>query len=256
MRLAFPAERRASELEASALGAERAVEHPRRLAVEALREAQLLRVVTEQARRRLPEQPLTGRVDQHQPLVHVEREDRHVDGAHDALQQRGRFHGFGPLALKRVAERVDLDHDEIDARAGARAGAADGVVPLAQRAEEVRLEQQHPLHHLVRHHGRADPDEQDERRQRPADLERVVLSPREVDEREPRGEPGEQDEQEHRVLEAPMDGSGPHGAGGSVRVATHGRHTAGAADRAHCGSSRAGGPPAGRRRRAGPGLSR
>ena len=67
----------------------------------------------EQPRRGLSEQPLAGRIDQHQPLVHVEGEDRHVDGSHDALEQRGRFHRFGPLPLERVAERVDLDHHEI-----------------------------------------------------------------------------------------------------------------------------------------------
>src|SRR4029453_17662741 len=93
MRLAVAAERLSPELEAAAFRPERPIEQARRVALEAAREAQLLCMAAEQPCRRLPEQPLTGRVDEHERLVHVEREDRDVHRPHDALQGGGRTNG-------------------------------------------------------------------------------------------------------------------------------------------------------------------
>ena len=203
----------------------------------------------------LSEQPLAGRVDQHQLLVHVEREDRDVDRAHDAraaapvdstASVRCRC-SVSPSALISFITRST-------ALPGSRAGAADRVVPLAQRAEQVRLRGRARACTIwYADAAAADPDDEDDRRQRPADLEAVVLAPDEVEQRERRRQAGEQREQEHRRA---------RGCGGRRvrRAAVRGLFTDAillqpAVERAAAHAELLA-PPAGRRRRAAPGPSR
>jgi hypothetical protein len=131
MRLAVAAERRPPQLEASALRAERPIEQARGLAFQALVETQLARLVADQIRRALADQPFCGWIREHEHFVHVEGEHRNVDRAHHALEKRRRFDRLGPLALQGVAKRVDLVHDEIDGASRPGAGAADRIVALA-----------------------------------------------------------------------------------------------------------------------------
>ena len=64
--------------------------------------------------------------------------DGDVDRAHHARQQRGGLDGLGALPLEGIAERVDLVHHEVDGAARTGTHAADRIVALAERAEQVR----------------------------------------------------------------------------------------------------------------------
>ena len=89
---------------------------------------------------RCAEQPLPGRVHQHEAFLGVEGEHRDVDRLHDARQERGRFHRLGALPLQRVAERVDLRMTRSTALPGARASRRGSSSPLraARRAGSPR----------------------------------------------------------------------------------------------------------------------
>ena len=185
--LAVASEGRSTELESTALGPERTIEQPRGFALETLIEPELPCVFSEQRGGRLADQTFGGRIDQHELLVHVEREDTDVDRAHDARQQRRGLHGLGALALQRIAQRVDLVHHQIDRAARSAAGATDRVIAFAQRAEQVRLKIEGACDHLKGHRGCPHPDHEDHRGDRPANFEGVVLTPGQIQERDRRG---------------------------------------------------------------------
>ncbi len=181
------------------------------------------------------------------------------------VSERRRLDRFGSLPLQRVAERVDLLHHEIGGAAGLGAGPADRVVPFVQRAEQIGGEVEHARDHLVRRQRAADPDDEDDGGERPADLEAVVLAPDDPDQRDRRRQPAEQRQADDGLLEAPMDlfQRSPAAAArrcppaarlGSLRDARssqlapldsplpatiRGRHIAAAAGRGRCGSCRA-----------------
>ena len=84
MRLAVAVERRSPQLQPAAVRPERPSISRGVSPVRYCREPQRRRVAPEQRAGRLSEQPLRRRIGEHQPLVHVEREDRDVDRPHHA----------------------------------------------------------------------------------------------------------------------------------------------------------------------------
>ncbi len=83
------------------------------------------------------DQALARRVDQHEAILGVEREERHVDLGHHAGQKRRGLDGLGALALERPPEIVDLVHHQAERRARPGGDASNRVVPFPQRAEKV-----------------------------------------------------------------------------------------------------------------------
>ena len=273
VRLAVAAERRAAQLEPAAFRPERPLDESRRVAGEVVGQVQLLGAASKKDALWLPDEALGGRVHQHEMRVHVEGEHGHVDGAHDALQELCRFDGLGALPLQRVAERVDLLHHHVGGTARLRAGAADGVVPFAQRPEQVGLQVQRAGDHLKGDRCRADPDGADDRDHRPAHLEAVWLRPGDVHERQGGWQAAHEGEQQHRALEAAVQSPGPNRLrrrspspeprtpspeprSPSPDSFTHGRHIAAGGGKARSGSYRAAAPPGARRRRGRRGPSR
>ena len=92
-----------------------------------------------------PSRRSAGRIDEHQLLVHVEREDRDVDRRHDAREQRGRLDRLGSLALQRVAERVDLVITRSTAPPGSRPGRRGSSSPPRAARRAGWPEKQHAL---------------------------------------------------------------------------------------------------------------
>ena len=84
---------------------------------------------------------------------------------------------------------------EIDGASRPGAGAADRIVALAQRAQQVGLKVQRTRDHLERRCRAADPDYEHDGRHGPAHFEAVGLIPRQEEERERRRKPGHQHEQ-------------------------------------------------------------
>jgi hypothetical protein len=89
-------------------------------------------------RRGRGEQAFAGAVDQAELALAVEGEDRDVDLGDHLAQQRAGLQGAGVLAPERLGEAVDLGQGFAQGVAAAGDTAADGEVPVAQRAQEVR----------------------------------------------------------------------------------------------------------------------
>ena len=138
-----------------------------------------VRLETEQALHRLPEQPLAAPVDQPEPALGVEGEHRHVDLLDDAAEQRGGLEGAQSLRAQRIAQHVHLEQREPEPVAGAGAAGANREVALAQRGEQVGDGLERPKHALA-HERRADePGAHGQERERDPDPERVVADPEE-----------------------------------------------------------------------------
>ena len=174
------AEGRPPQLEPRRLIAERALDPAPLVAFEVRREPDLRRALAEQRFLIDAEQALAGAIDQHEMLVGIEGEHGDVNRRDDAREQRRRFHRLAPLPLQRLAQRVDLEHDEVERAFGRGADAANRVVALPQRAEQVRDEKQRPRDALIRGRRALEPRHDDDRRRRPADLEGVVVGPNQV----------------------------------------------------------------------------
>lgn len=102
-----------------------------RLAFKKCLQPQLGRRTTDHALRRLPNESLTGAVDQTQRTILVERENGDVDLLHHLLQERDRFEGAVSLVPQRLAERVDLMHRLPECVVEAAAAGTNRVVALA-----------------------------------------------------------------------------------------------------------------------------
>ena len=121
----------------------------------------------EQPLRRRGQQPFAGAIDQAQPLVLVEGEDRHIDLAHDGAQQGGGFQRAQALLAQGAAQRVDFAHHFAQRVVGTRRAAAHRVIALAQRAQQVRQRLQRKHHALAHRQGKAQPGADNQHRQRP-----------------------------------------------------------------------------------------
>ena len=194
VRPAALAERAAPDLPPADAAGKRGVDDARRLAVEAVLQAELLGAPAEQALRRLREQPRAGAIDELQLCVLVEREDRDVDLRHHLAQERRRFERVEALVAQRLDQRVDLDHHLAERIAAARAAGADGEVPFAERGEQVRQGLKRQDDALAEREREAQAEGDDDDGQRPLDLRRVVAGP-EKDERDQRA--GQRRRQRH-----------------------------------------------------------
>ena len=153
--------------------AKRRLHRARGLARQQLRQAQV-RGAGPQHRRRpagdlagddrwLAQQPLAGRVDQPQPVLAVEGEHGDVDLRHHLGQQRGGLGLAGALARQGVGQAVDLQQRLAEgvARLQLRPAAADGVVALAQRRQQVGDGLQRAHHPLAQGQRAAQPHHHD-----------------------------------------------------------------------------------------------
>ncbi len=171
------AERAAPQLPAPAAAGKVGVQHPRRLAVQALGEPQLLGAPPHQPLGRVGQQPLAGAVHQPEALLVVEGEDGDVDLLHHARQERGGLERAEPLLAQGLAERVDLQQRQAEGVVAARAAGADREVLLAQRGQHVgeRLEGAHDP--LAQGEDGGQPEAADQQRDGPADLGAVAADP-------------------------------------------------------------------------------
>ena len=172
MRLAALPERRATQLPPSGAAGEHRVDGSRRIAAQALFEAELCARAAEEALAGLREQALARAIEQPQPVRLVEGEDRDVDLLHHRAQQRCRLERAQSLRAQRRREHVHLEQREAERVAVARAARARGEISLAQRSQHVRDRLQWANHALARREGEGEPAQDDEQRQRPADLRR------------------------------------------------------------------------------------
>ena len=120
-------ERSAAHLPLAAAAGKRDVQHARRAAVEARRQADVFGGAPHQLLNRTAEQPLAGAIDQPQLVLIVEGKHGHVDLAHHRPQQCRRLERSQPLVAQRVGERVDLEQR-----------LAQRIVAAAPRARETR----------------------------------------------------------------------------------------------------------------------
>ena len=202
MRTAVAVELRAADLVAAALlAAEAAVDEAARLAGEVLVEPELSRRLPDQLVARLADHLLGGLVDEEQLVGRIEREDGDGDLLHHVREQHRRLDGFGPLALQREAEVVDLAHHHRHRAAAPGAQAADRVVALTQRAEQVGDQVQRSHRELPRRRSRSDPDQDDDARQRPPHLDGQVLPNQEIPCHRDRRKRAGEHEQKDRQLE-------------------------------------------------------
>src|SRR5947209_1920923 len=151
------------------------------LAFEAIGQAQLLSLATEQALRGLDQQALSRAVDEPQTFFSVEREDRDVNFLHHSPEQGGRFKRSEPLLAQRGAESVDLQHDLAHGVFAACAPGTDGKVTLAQRGKQIRQRLKGVNDALAQGEGAAQPDAHDHEGECPLDLAEVFASPEQED---------------------------------------------------------------------------
>ena len=139
----------------------------------------------EEPLRRLTQESRAGAVHELELVFLVEGEDRDVDLRHHFAQQGRRLERVEPLMAQRFDQGVDLDHDLAERVAAARAAGANREVPLAERGQQVRERLQRQHHPLAQRQCEAQAEGDDEDRQRPLDLRRVVAGPQK-DERDER----------------------------------------------------------------------
>ncbi len=103
MRTSILAERTSTELPAPPTAL---VQHPWRVAFEALAEAQVGRVSTDEPLHWLLQHLLPAPVDQQQAPFGIEGEHRRIDLRHDRTQEGHRFEGAKPLAAEHLGQAV------------------------------------------------------------------------------------------------------------------------------------------------------
>ena len=145
--------------------------------VEAVGEVEFLGVTAEQALGGLAEQPRAGAVHEPQFVLLVEGEHGDVDLRHDLAQQCRCFQRVEPLLAQRLDQRVHLDHHLAQRIAAASAARADREVPFAERREQIGEGLQREDDALAQREGEAKTEGDDEDRQRPLDLRRVIAGP-------------------------------------------------------------------------------
>ena len=117
------------------------------IGVEANRQAEITRPAAEQFVDRLAKQIFACAINQTEPSIGIEGEDRDFDLGHDRAEQRGCFEGAQPLHAQRLAELIDLEQDFAERVLGPRAAGADRVIAFAQGREQIahRLERTHAV---------------------------------------------------------------------------------------------------------------
>jgi len=134
---AILAERAAPQFPAVGVGAP-LVEHPRRLALKAVGEADRRGMTPDQPLGRGIEEPFPAPVHEDQRAGRVvEGEDGGVDLRHDGPHQRRRLDDAKPLAAEKVGERVRLEIEQPDVVLGVERPRAKRKVALPHRRQEV-----------------------------------------------------------------------------------------------------------------------
>ncbi len=204
VRQASLAERAAAHLPASHPARERQVENRRGALAQTLGQPELIGGVPEEALLRLAQQALAGAVHQAQPARAVEGEHHDVDLLHHLAQQGGGLESPETLLTQRRRQRVHLEVELSECIARLRAAGADREVPLPQRGQEVRGDLHRAHHPLARRECAAEPGENDEGRERPADLGGVVSEPQHQERHQTAGQAAHQDHRQQASLVAPM----------------------------------------------------
>ena len=148
-----------------------------RCATERRLQSQFAGRVADERHRILPEQFLARAIDEDQPMLVVEREDRDVDLRHDRSKKGSRFLRPETLNAQRFGERVDLEHDVRERIAAGRFARADGEVTLPHRGEKIGDGLKRTRDAIAHDHGERDPGGGGEHERGDAHERRVVAEP-------------------------------------------------------------------------------
>ncbi len=177
VRAAVFAKLTAAHSPASAAAGKRGGEQARRLAFEAIGEADILGGAAEDFFCRLIEETLRGGVGEAEFALVVESEDRDIDLSHDGAQKGGRLEGGEALDLERVAKGVDLGGHFAQGVVASAPACAHGEIALAERGEKIGHRVERIDHARTRRSGETEPETADEQRERPLHFRRGIAEP-------------------------------------------------------------------------------
>ena len=154
------------------------------------------------------QQPLAGAVDDAQPPLGIEGEDRDGNLLHHRAQQRRGFERTQALLAQRVGQRVHLEEHFAERVVAPLTAGADREVLFAQGRQQVRQRLERVDDAVAQRHRDAPPQPDDEEREGPLDLGGEVAAP-------------QQDERDGRAGQARAQGHQPDAA--VVGEPVHGR---------------------------------